>query len=333
MYSLSVANPVANSPADRGHIDTEQRNPRSLDLDRLSVAQCVRLINEEDATVPTAVAAAGPAIAAFIEAVLVRMRQDEPRAQASGSFASPARLIYFGAGTSGRLGVLDASECPPTFQTPPGMIVGVIAGGDAALRTSSEGKEDERDGARPDIERLNLGPRDSVLGIAAGGTTPYVLGALELSAERGALIGLLTCSRIDTPPFVRHHIIVETGPEVLTGSTRLKAGTATKLVLNTITTTLMVQLGKTYENLMVDLRATNDKLRDRAARIVSMLTGLPRDDAFDLLDRAGGSCKAAIVMHRTGCARDEADRRLADAHGRLREALRPGGRGDSPAAG
>lgn len=303
-------------------------------LDRLSVAECVRLINDEDATIAAAVARAHPSITAFIEAVLERMKPNEPHAQTRGLSATEpywsqsrpvapgtARLIYFGAGTSGRLGVLDASECPPTFQTPPGMIVGVIAGGDAALRVSSEGKEDDYDGARAEIDRLAIGPRDSVLGIAAGGTTPYVLGALDLCAARGALTALLTCSRISTPPFVRHHIIIDTGPEIITGSTRMKAGTATKLVLNTITTTLMVHLGKVHENLMVDLRATNDKLRDRAARIVATLTGLPRNDAFALLDRAAGSCKAAIVMHRRHCSLPDAEARLAQAQGRLRDAI------------
>lgn len=324
---------VPTHPADRTHIDTEQRNPRSMRLDQLNVADCVRLINAEDATIAAAVAAAAPAITAFIEAVLSRMNPNEPHAPARGSSPPPnephapargpsqPRLIYFGAGTSGRLGVLDASECPPTFQSPPTMIVGVIAGGDSALRLSSEGKEDDPNGARAEIERLNIGPHDSILGIAAGGTTPYVLGALDLCAKRGALTGFLTCSRVPTPSSVAHHIIIETGPEIVTGSTRMKAGTATKLVLNTITTTLMVQLGKVHENLMVDLRATNDKLRDRAARIITTLTKLPREQALALLDQARGSCKAAIVMHHTRCTLQEAEARLARANGRLRNAL------------
>lgn len=303
-------------------------------LDQLSVAECLRLINEEDATVARAVAEASPRIVAFIEAVLGRMKTNEPHAPARDPSASgkhrsqgrpvapgAGRLIYFGAGTSGRLGVLDASECPPTFQSPPGMIVGVIAGGDSALRLSSEGKEDDPDGALPEIDRLNIGESDSVLGIAAGGTTPYVLGALELCAARGALTGFLTCSRVPTPAFVAHHIIVETGPEIVTGSTRMKAGTATKLVLNTITTTLMVQLGKVHENLMVDLRATNDKLLDRAARIVTTLTGVTREEAFALLERAEGSCKAAIVMRTLNCTLAEAERRLLQSNGRLRDAM------------
>ncbi|MDX2114301.1 MAG: N-acetylmuramic acid 6-phosphate etherase [Planctomycetota bacterium] len=300
-------------PPDRSRLDTEQRNPRSRDLDRRSVADCVALMIEEDAAVPAAVARAAPQIVAFIEALSARM------------LAHPgARLIYFGAGTSGRLGVLDASECPPTFQSPPGMIVGVIAGGDAALRVSSEGKEDDPDGASAEIRALDVGPRDTVLGIAAGGTTPYVLGAVERCAARGALAGLLTCADVPTPPSVAHHIRVITGPEVLTGSTRLKAGTATKLVLNMITTTLMVRLGKVHDNLMVDLRATNDKLRDRAARIVSSLTGLERAASLELLDRARGSVKHAALMHAWRADFDNAERRLAAAGGRLRDALPPG---------
>lgn len=313
-----------------------------MHLDQLTVAECVRLINADDATIAAAVALASPAITAFVEALLARMKPNGSGCPGlAGSAARPGdhavtpglgadaktgatlsgRLIYFGAGTSGRLGVLDASECPPTFQSPPGMIVGVIAGGDSSLRVSSEGKEDDYHGSHAEIERLNIGERDTVLGIAAGGTTPYVLGALDLCARRGALTGYLTCARVPTPPFVAHHIMIDTGPEIVTGSTRMKAGTATKLVLNTITTTLMVQLGKVHENLMVDLRATNDKLRDRAARIVSMLCGVGRDEAFSLLERARGSCKAAIVMHRFGCTSEEAEARLGRAKGRLRDAL------------
>jgi N-acetylmuramic acid 6-phosphate etherase len=285
------------------------------------------LINEEDATIAAAVGRAGDAIAGFIEAVLARMEAGDAAGLHGGEGPGP-RLVYFGAGTSGRLGVLDASECPPTFQTPPGMVVGVIAGGDAALRVSSEGKEDEEEGAREEIDRLGIGPRDSVLGIAAGGTTPYVLGALRRSAARGALTGLLTCARAATPAFVAHHIVVETGAEVVTGSTRMKAGTATKMVLNSISTTLMVRLGKVYENLMVDLRATNDKLRDRAVRIVAMLTGAEREEAIARLEHAGGSCKTAIVMHARRCSKEDAVSALARARGRLREAITPPPGGD-----
>lgn len=288
-----------------------------MDLDRLSVRECVARLNEQDAQVAKAVADAADAISAFIEAVEARMH-----GHAEGS----ARLVYIGAGTSGRLGVLDASECPPTFRSPPGMIVGLIAGGDSALRVSSEGKEDERFGAVEELERLRLTPFDTVLGIAAGGTTPYVLGALEHAHRAGCLTGLLSCAPGTPPAFVTHHLLVVTGPEAVTGSTRLKAGTATKLVLNTISTTLMVRRGKVYENLMVDLRASNNKLRDRAARIITELCGVERERALALLDAAGGSVKHAIVMHRRHCSRDEADRLIREGGGRLRAALEAGAR-------
>ncbi|MFM9994535.1 MAG: N-acetylmuramic acid 6-phosphate etherase [Phycisphaerales bacterium] len=315
---------------DRSHLLTEQRNPRSMKLHTLSVRECVDLINAEDQRAVKAVAAAGDAVAEFIEATL-------PRFELGG------RLIYIGAGTSGRLGVMDAAEAPPTFQVEASRIVGVIAGGDAALRKSSEGLEDDPRGAVEELNALHVTPRDTVLGIAAGGTTPYVLGALEhvkrsamdapgatggrdeptTGVERrwSPLTGLLVCAPIDPPSFVDHLIVVETGAEVLTGSTRMKAGTATKLVLNAITTTVMVRSGRVYENLMVDVRATNNKLRDRAARIVGALTGLAREAAFGLIDRAGGSVKSAVVMHKTGLPRAAADALIARSHGRLDVAL------------
>lgn len=295
-------------PADRGHILTEMRNDRTMALDTLSVAECVRAINEADQRVAFAVAAAAPAITALIEDI-------EPR------FLRGGRLIYIGAGTSGRLGVLDASECPPTFQTEPERVVGIIAGGDSALRRSSESMEDDPDGAHEELERLAIGPDDSLIGIAAGGTTPYVRGAIEFAHANDALTGLITCTTIEPPEGTDHLVCINTGPEVVTGSTRMKAGTATKMVLNTISTTLMVRSGKVYENLMVDLRATNDKLRDRAARIVMELTHLTREQAFELLARANGLVKHAVVMHRLGISFDEADRRLNAAGGWLRRAL------------
>lgn len=317
---------------DRSHLLTEQRNPRSQNLHQLSIADCVRLINEEDRAVLSALDQARPALTAFIEAV-------EPR------FLRGGRLIYIGAGTSGRLGVLDASEAPPTFQLPEGRIIGLIAGGDSSLRRSSEGKEDDPAGSHAELSALNLTPDDTLLGIAAGGTTPYVLGALD-SAKRTPsaqcpmpsaasssrsqpatagltaspshpLTALLTCSPIPRPPSADHLIVLETGPEVLTGSTRMKAGTATKLALNTISTTLMVRSGRVYQNLMVDLRATNAKLRDRAVRIVSTLTAFDRPAALALLDRADGSVKAAIVMHHLSISLPEAQRKLDAAYGRL----------------
>lgn len=317
------------SPPDRSHILTEQRNPRSMNLHELSAAQCVDLFNQINRDIDAAMTAAAPALTAFIEAA-------EPRFLAGG------RLIYLGAGTSGRLGVLDASECPPTFQTPPDRVIGLIAGGDTALRKSSEGKEDDPRGAHTELDTLNLTPNDIILGIAAGGTTPYVLGALEYAKRRdpiadcglqiadlkseirnprsemaSPLTALLTCSPVPKPAAADHLIVLETGPELLTGSTRLKAGTATKLALNTISTTLMIRSGRVYENLMVDVRATNAKLRDRAGRIVSSLTGLSRDESFVLLDNAGGSVKTAIVMHRRGVDHADAEQLLAANAGRI----------------
>lgn len=259
-----------------------------------------------------AVSRARPALVRFIEAAAPR-------------FAAGGRLVYLGAGTSGRLGALDASEAPPTFQVAHDRVVGLIAGGDAALRRSSEGLEDDPTGARPDLDALGLNHDDILLGVAAGGTTPYVLGGLEYaqSIAKPPLIGLLVCARIDRPSFVDHFVVIETGPEIVTGSTRMKAGSATKLALNAISTTLMIQSGRVYENLMVDLRATNDKLRDRAARIISTLTGLSREEAFRALDDAAGSVKAAIVMRRLGVDRATAEARLTDFDGRLDRALAP----------
>jgi N-acetylmuramic acid 6-phosphate etherase len=282
-----------------------------MNLHALPTRAIVDLINAEDRTVAGAVAAAAPDLASFIDA-------------AAPGFLAGGRLVYVGAGTSGRLGVLDASECPPTFQTDPSRVVGLIAGGDAALRRSSEGREDDPAGARDELAALRLTPRDTLLGIAAGGTTPYVLGALEWAGQSAAarpLTALLVCSPMPRPAFVDHLVVVAVGPEVLTGSTRMKAGTATKMVLNTISTTLMVRAGRVYQNLMVDLRATNSKLRDRAARIVSTLTSLDRPAALDLLDRAGGAVKTAILMHRLDLPRDRAEALLAAHRGRLDLAL------------
>jgi N-acetylmuramic acid 6-phosphate etherase len=300
-------------PPDRAHVLTEQPNPRSMGLHGLSVGGCIELIQREDRGVLDGMERARPALTAFIEAA-------EPRWLAGG------RLIYVGAGTSGRLGVLDASECPPTFQTPPERVVGIIAGGDAALRKSSEGREDDGDGARGELEGLGLTGEDIVVGITAGGTTPYVQGALGLARgfAPGCLTALLTCSPVQRPAGINHLIVLETGPEVVTGSTRMKAGTATKLALNTISTTLMVRSGRVYENLMVDLRASNAKLRDRAARVVTTITGLEREWAFDLLDRAGGSVKAAVVMHARRVDRATAEALLGSADGRLDRVIGPG---------
>ncbi len=305
--SVNAGSSLPPISADRSHILTEQRNPRSMNLDELSVAECVALINQEDQAVIEALRQAGPAIAGFISAV-------EP------GFLAGGRLIYFGAGTSGRLGVLDASEAPPTFQVPPDRIIGIIAGGDGSLRTSSEGREDEPEGVRAELEKLKLTEGDAVLGIAAGGTTPYVVGGMAVAKSlcAGCITGMLVCTPLSKPAAADHLIVLATGPEVLTGSTRMKAGTGTKLALNTISTTLMVRSGRVYQNLMVDVKASNAKLVDRAVRTIGMLTGLPRQEGLALLMRADGRVKAAVVMHKLGVTLLEADAKLAAAGGKLR---------------
>jgi N-acetylmuramic acid 6-phosphate etherase len=307
-------------PPDRGHITTEQRHERSRDLDALDVAACVELIADDHRAVADAISNAGGALAALIEQVVPRMREG-------------GRLVYVGAGTSGRLGVLDAAECPPTFQSDPDQVIGVIAGGDAALRRSSEAREDDPRGAAAALDKLAVTDLDTVVGIAAGGTTPYVLGALDLAAAAGALTALLTCVRPGRAPDGCDHLIVlETGPELLTGSTRLKAGSATKLALNIISTTLFVQLGKVYSNLMVDLKATNAKLTDRAIRLlVELCPPLSRAEAATLLEKADRSVKTAVVMQRLGVDAATARRLLDEHHGNLRPVLSSPGSAKTPA--
>ena len=290
-------------PPDRGHLSTEARHPRSLHFDALGTRQCVELMADDHRAVVKAVKDASPQLTKFIDALVHRMQQG-------------GRLIYIGAGTSGRLGVLDAAECPPTFQTKPDQVVGIIAGGDRSLRKSSEGKEDERRGAEPALRKLKLTRHDSVLGIAAGGTTPYVLGAMEFAKSHKAMTGLLACAAVVKPRNCDHLIVLRTGPELLTGSTRLKAGSATKLALNIITTTAFTKLGKVYSNLMVDLRASNNKLRDRAIRIlIQLCPDLSRPAAAAVLKRAGGDLKAAIVMKLRSLSLEDA-RRLLGSNGR-----------------
>ena len=298
---------------DRSHIHTEAINPASRELDMLPTEQAVALVNAEDARAVAAVAAQAPAIARAVELV-------------ARAFRAGGRLVYFGAGTSGRLGVLDASECPPTFCSDPSMVIGVIAGGDAALKRSIENVEDDSAAGAAEVQRLNLSANDVAFGIAAGGTTPYVHGALIAAKSRGATTIFLICTdpaHVHMVPPPDLFIPVFTGPEILTGSTRLKAGTATKLVLNTVTTLAMVQIGKTLGNLMVDIDALkNAKLIDRSVRIISRLTSLPRADAHALLLRADGKVKRALVMHAHGCDAAAADAKLAATAGHLRPLLR-----------
>jgi N-acetylmuramic acid 6-phosphate etherase len=266
-------------------------------------------MNAADAQVPAAVASQAPAIARAITEISDRMRRG-------------GRLIYSGAGTSGRLGVLDAAECPPTFSVPPGMVIGVIAGGQRALTTAVEGAEDDSQQGAADLQALGLTPLDSVMGIATSGRTPYVLGAVGAARAAGCLtLGLACNSGAALASAVDIMITPVVGPEIITGSTRLKAGTATKLVLNTLTTGIMVQLGKTLGNLMVDLRATNEKLQDRAVRIVAEITDLPAAEAAAVLGQCAGEVKTAVVVSLTGLGPEQARERLQLCDGHLRRAL------------
>lgn len=295
---------------DRSHLLTEQRLAESMDLDAMGLEEAVALMNAQDAAAVAAVARERSSIARAVEMVAEALR-------------GGGRLIYCGAGTSGRLGVLDAAECPPTFRTEPEMVQGVIAGGEAAMFRAQEGAEDRSEDGAAAMDEREVGPKDVVMGIAAGGTTPFVHGALRRAAGRGSRTIFLSCVQpVSAEPIVDLVIRPLTGPEVITGSTRLKAGTATKLVLNTITTLAMVRLGKVYQNLMVDLRATNQKLWDRGARIVATLTGLGREESMELLRRADGHVKVAVVMQARGVEAPEARRFLAAAQGRLRAAIR-----------
>lgn len=300
----ALSSALGSPPPDRGHLLTEQPNARSAGLDGCSTLDCLGIINDEDQSIAQAVRAQLEPIAALTDLVIDALNHD-------------GRLIYLGAGTSGRLGVLDASECPPTFQTDPETIVGIIAGGDRSLRRSSESKEDIRSGAHDELDALELNEFDVVLGIAAGGTTPYVLGGVEYAKSKGSKTGLLICTPIVHPDWCDVLIAIETGPEVLTGSTRMKAGTATKMALNMISTAAMIGIGKTYSNMMIDLRATNDKLKDRAARIISQITGVDRDRAFVLLEQANNLVKPAIVMHTQSVSYDQACKLLDEADGHL----------------
>ncbi|HSW28724.1 MAG TPA: N-acetylmuramic acid 6-phosphate etherase [Longimicrobiales bacterium] len=285
---------------------TEQRNPRSRDIDRMSPLQIVELMNDEDRGIAEAVGKVAPAVARAMEI-------------AEDAFRRGGRLIYVGAGTSGRLGVLDASEMPPTYRTDPSMIQGVIAGGWAALRIAQEGAEDHPENGAAAMDEKEVGPADFVLGIATSGTTPYVHGALGRARERGARTGFLLCTHPSPELLATHDVVIAplVGPELITGSTRMKAGTATKLVLNTITTGAMVRLGKVYGNLMVDLQVTCSKLQDRAERIVMELLDVEREQARALLAGSGGHVKTALVMGKLGVDAAEARARLEAAGGRV----------------
>ncbi len=292
------------------HLLTESRNPLSEAIDTLSPSEIVRLMNAEDARVVAAVSAETDAIARAIEWAAERLRRG-------------GRLIYVGAGTSGRLGVLDASECPPTFSTPPEMVVGLIAGGPSALTRAIEGAEDDPDRGAADLEAISVGPGDLVVGIATSGRTPYVLGAVRAARSAGAATVGIACNRpsllgaevdLDIAPLV--------GPEIIAGSTRLKSGTATKMVLNMISTGAMVRIGKTLGNRMIDMKTSNEKLRIRARRMLRELAGVDDAAAAEILTRCGGRLKPALVMALAG-VEPEAAHRLLDSHGgQVRAAVR-----------
>ncbi len=293
---------------------TERRNPRTAAIDNATPLELVDLIAAEDAEVPAAVARARLEIARAMELI-------------EASFRAGGRLLYVGAGTSGRLGMLDAAECPPTFGTPPELVVGIIAGGTPALLKSVEGAEDDPTAGIAEMDSRQVGPKDTVVGIAASGTTPFVGAALGRAQALGASTVFLTCS--EAPAVLRDTcdatIAVLTGPEVVTGSTRMKAGTATKLVLNTLTTGALVRLGKTYGNLMVDLQAVNQKLVDRGERIVMAVAGVDRTAARKAIEAAGGRVRTAIVMAWRRCSRAEAEDLLEQHDNHLRRIL-----GDPP---
>ncbi|MFJ4369832.1 N-acetylmuramic acid 6-phosphate etherase [Streptomyces chartreusis] len=302
-----------NLRAELDTLTTEAFRPELAEIDQLPTLDIARLMNGEDASVPAAVAAWLPEIAAAIDAVAERM-------------ARGGRLVYAGAGTAGRLGVLDASECPPTFNTDPTEVVGLIAGGPEAMVTSIEGAEDSKELARTDLDALVLTPDDTVVGISASGRTPYAVGAVEHARRQGALTIGLSCNPGSAlAAAAEHGIEVVVGPELLTGSTRLKAGTAQKLVLNMLSTITMIRLGKTYGNLMVDVRASNEKLRARSRRIVALATGATDPDIERALTEAGGEVKTAILILLADTDGPSATRLLTDSGGHLRAALKSAG--------
>lgn len=288
---------------------TERRNERTMHLDDMSVEDVLRVMNAEDQTVATVIQTQIPVIAEVVKHVIT-------------SFNAGGRLIYIGAGTSGRLGILDAAECVPTFGVSPDMVVGLIAGGERALIKAVEGAEDSRTLAVDDLKALQLEARDTVIGIAASGRTPYVIGGLDYAKEVGAVTAAISCNtNAVISGYARYAIEVETGPEVLTGSTRLKAGTAQKLVLNMISTAAMIGVGKVYQNLMVDVQSTNEKLEIRAKRMISEATGVDAVTAERIFHKAHGHVKTAIVMILANIPYTEAVERLQQANGFVRDAL------------
>ena len=301
-----------SSTVDLQHLVSEGRNPRSMNIDVVSTSELLVIINAEDRLVPEAVGKTLPEITRAVDAIV-------------RAFGEGGRLIYIGAGTSGRLGVLDASECPPTFGVPAGMVIGLIAGGRDAVTNAQEGAEDRADDGAADLRNIGLNGRDVVVGIAVSGRTPYVIGALDFARRTGSKTVAVTCNPASViAKNADISIAPVVGPEVLTGSTRLKSGTAQKLVLNMLSTASMVRIGKTYQNLMVDMIASNEKLVARAVSIVMEATGCTPEEARLALDRTGRNAKLAILVVLTGKPADEARRDLENAGGFLRRALGDG---------
>jgi len=291
-------------------LTTEQRNPHSMDIDASSTEEILKIINDEDKTIPYAVEKELPYIAQAVDLIVKALKNG-------------GRLLYFGAGTSGRLGVIDASECPPTFGTPYGMIEGYIAGGKEAMFRAQEGAEDYEENGAKDILLAQVNNKDVVCGIAASRRTPYVIGAVKKAKELGATTLYITCNpRKDfNIKEVDVAICPYVGPEVIMGSTRMKSGTAQKLVLNMLTTTAMIRMGKVYENMMIDLQMTNKKLFERSKKIVMTITGVSYDEAAKYLQQAGGHVKTALVMIKAGVNADDARERLIKADGFVRKAI------------
>ena len=297
-------------------LTTEAVNPATKDLDQMSTLEMVHAINTQDARVALAVSEALPQIAAAVDNVAERIQ-------------SGGRLIYMGAGTSGRLGVLDASECPPTFNTPPYLVIGLIAGGNMALRNSVEDTEDRPELGRHDLEDLRLGANDSLVGITASGSTPYVLGGMQYARSLKSLTVGIACNKpAEISRFADISILVPVGPEVISGSTRLKAGTAQKMVLNMLSTGVMVRLGKTYGNLMVDVQASSAKLRRRALRLLLQASSIEEQDAHKLLETCDWEVKTAIVAFYENISPSEARRVLEQADGHIRRVLKNVEKGD-----
>ncbi len=299
---------VGDSRKERPASLTESRNPRTIFIDRLGTRDLVRLMIQEDKAVSTAIEAVAEPVRQAVDLVVEAFRKG-------------GRLVYVGAGTSGRLGVLDASECPPTFGVDPGQVVALIAGGTNAVTHAAEGAEDDRQAAPRDLKGIRLAERDVVVGITASGFTPYVVAGLEFASGLGCRTVLLTCNPYGELPRTDVLINPVVGPEIVAGSTRLKSGTACKIVLNMLTTASMIRIGKVYQNLMVDVRATNEKLRKRAARIVSEGGEVLPEQAEECLAKAGGEAKLAIYIARKGGTREEAMAALNAAGGFLYKAL------------